>query len=296
MGRAKIGLVLGGGGSRGIAHVGVLEVLEREGIPIDIIVGTSMGGIIGASYALGGSPAFIAEMMIRSMEGSNLLGFHLLSARGRQKNVRRQLAPFLGDKTFADLKIPLALMAVDMKSGQEVILTDGPLLPAVLASSAVPAVFPPVHIGDMELADGGVIDSLATHAAYKLGAERIIAVDVYPRLDSEKPWADPVSAIVGISPIPDILPHEWKRIPSMSAAIWRSVRVITHYLHQRRLAEHPAHVILHPEVDSYSSLDFRDVRGPLAAGRACAEAHLPQLRAILAQNPTPDKSPALQPA
>jgi len=281
--RPKIGLVLGGGGSRGIAHVGVLEVIEREKIPIDLIVGTSMGGIIGTLFALGIKPDVIAENMIRNMEGSNLLNMNLFSARRRQRAVQEQLEVAIGNKTFADTRIPVTLMAVDMLHGHEIALNEGLLMPALLATSAVPGVFPPVEMNGMQLADGGVIDSLATHIAYQQGAEKIIAVDVYPELEKDNPWIDPISAIVGIAmPFnPFGLPNDWSRIPSTMAAIWRAVRVMTWHLHQQRLAEHPPHVLLRPGVDDYGSLDFKDVHGPLQAGLATAESHLNKLKALV---------------
>lgn len=278
----KIGLVLGGGGSRGIAHIGVLEILEREGIPVDVIVGTSMGGIVGALYALGYHPKDIGKHMIRHMEGSNLLSLNWLSARGRQRNVHDQLRESIADKTFRDVKIPLALMAVDMLHGHEIPICEGQLMPALLATSAVPGVFPPVEINGMQLADGGVIDSLATHVAYQLGAEKIIAVDVYPELEKDNPWIDPISAVVGVAlPFKTFgLPQEWERIPSTMAAIWRATRVMTWHLHQKRLADHPAHLLLRPPVDRYGSMDFKDVRGPLQAGRDIAEERLDDIRAL----------------
>lgn len=281
--RPKIALVLGGGGSRGIAHVGVLEVLVREQIPIDLIVGTSMGAIVGSLFSLGYRPDVIADRMINRMEGSNLFNMNLFSARRRQRSVRDQLADAIGEKTFDMASIPLVIMAVDMVHGCEVALSQGPLMPAILASSAVPGVFPPVEIDGQKLADGGVIDSLATHIAYKHGAERIIAVDVYPQLEKDNPWIDPISAIVGIAlPFaPFSLPNEWEKIPGTMAAIWRSVRVMTWHLHQERLKNYPAHVLLRPGVDNYGSLDFKDVHGPLEAGRMEAEAHLEAIKALL---------------
>lgn len=284
MARPKIAVVLGGGGSRGIAHIGVLEVLERERIPIDLIVGTSMGAIVGSLYALGYPPDEIARYMVKNMEGSNLLNLNLLSARRRQHNVRDQLNATIGHKTFADTQIPLYLMAVDMLHGCEVILHEGLLMPAILASCAVPGVFPPVEIAGQKLADGGVIDSLATHVAAEQGDYKIIAVDVYPELEKDNPWIDPVSAIVGVA-LPFISlgkPGDWNKIPNTASAIWRSVRVMTWHLHQQRLTLHPPHVLLRPAVDRYGSLDFKDVRGPLQAGVAEAEDHLAEIRALLA--------------
>jgi NTE family protein len=274
--------VLGGGGSRGLAHVGVLQVLVREQIPIDLIVGTSMGGIIGALFAAGISPDTLAEHM-GALKGNSLFGMNLFSARARQRNVEIQLVGALADKTFADLKIPLTVMAVDMLHGREVALNEGPLIPALLATSAVPAVFPPVEIDGMQLADGGVIDSLSTHIAFKQGADKVIAVDVYPRLETDNPWTDPISAIMGFQLPFGMLGNSalQARVPSMLASIWRSIRVMAWHVHEERLATHTPDVLLHPEVEDYGSLDFRDVKGPLAAGVAEAERYLPEIRALL---------------
>ena len=280
--RAKVGLVLGGGGSRGLAHIGVLEVLVRERIPIDLIVATSMGGIVAVLYALGYPPAEIANGM-KAMQSSSL-AMKIASARGRQHKVREQLGQILAGKTFADLEIPVTLMAVDMVHGEEVPLSEGPLLPAVLASSAVPGAFPPVKINGRQLADGGVIDSLATHVAYDQGADRIIAVDVYPPLEKDNPWTDPISAIMGFQLPAGIFSTNGNgenKIPTAAASMWRSFRVQTWYLHQQRLAAYPPHVLLRPKVHDYGSLDFKDVAGPIKAGQAEAERYLAALKALV---------------
>jgi NTE family protein len=274
---SKIGLVLGGGGSRGLAHVGVLQVLAREQVPIDLIVGTSMGGIVGALFAYGIAPDIIAER-INQATGISLFGRRLFSARARQKIVRDSLAEAFEGKTFADLQIPLTVMAVDMRHGEEVALNRGPLIPALLASSAVPAVFPPVEIDGRLLADGGVIDSMATHIAFAAGADFVIGVDVYPPLETESPWQDPLADIMGF-PSPFSLFNNSE--PSMLAAMWRAVRVMTWHLHQRRLQTHPPHLLLCPAVMDYGSLDFKDTQGPIMAGVVEAERHLPALRSLV---------------
>lgn len=287
MSRFRIGLVLGGGGSRGLAHIGVLKVLIRQQIPIHFIVGTSMGGIVGVLYALGYNPAEIAQG-ISLLEGSTMFNLQMFSARARQRRVRELLAEQLEGKTFADLSIPVTLMAVDMVHGREVTLTEGPLVPALLATSAVPGAFPPVKLNGMELADGGVIDSLATHVAYRQGADKIIAVDVYPELDKENPWVDPVSAIMGIELPGSIFSatgNDQNKVPTLFASMWRSVRVITWHLHQQRLAAHPPHVLLRPNVDDYGSLDFRDVDGPIQAGVDEAQKYISQLRGLVEPQP-----------
>lgn len=282
--RPKIGLVLGGGGSRGLAHIGVLEVLVRERIPIDLIIGTSMGGIVGVLFALGYTPAQIAEELCVFQSNSFIDSLKLISSRGRQQKARDHLSASLEGKTFADLTLPVTVMAVDMVHGQEVPLTAGPLLLAVLASSAVPGAFPPVNYNGQQLADGGVIDSLATHVAYEQGADKVIAVDVYPPLEKDNPWTDPISAIMGFQLPPGIFSTVGMgldKIPTAAASMWRSVRVMTWHLHQQRLATHPPHVLLCPAVSGYGSLDFKDVDGPRRAGVIEAEHHLAELKALV---------------
>lgn len=279
--RPKVALVLGGGGSRGLAHIGVLDVLVRESIPIDYIVGTSMGSIVGAYFALGVPPKLIAAHL-RDIQGSNLLNLNIFSARARQKDLKKRLEAVLGEKTFEDLKTPLVITAVDMITGQEMLFDSGELIPAILASSAVPAVFPPVEINGMQLADGGVIDSLATHVAYKLRSDKIIAVDVYPSLEKDDLWVDPLSAIMGFQlPFNLFSNTDWSKIPSMASSMWRSVRVMTWHLHQARLEAHPPNILLRPDVGKYGSLDFTDVEGPLKAGQEEAEKYLDAIKAII---------------
>lgn len=285
--RPKIGLVLGGGGSRGIAHIGVLEVLDREKIPVDLIVGTSMGAIVGSLYAAGISPATIIERMGR-LRGTNLFSMNLFSARSRQRSLEEQLAPALAGKTFADLNIPTIVMAVDMVTGEEIAIKQGPIMPAVLASSAVPAVFPAVKINGMQLADGGVIDSLATHIAYQYNMDKIIAVDVYPALELDNPWVDPISAIMGFElPFSILSNASWSKMPSMLSSMWRAFRVMAWHVHEERLAASPAHILMRPGVEDYGSLDFKDIDGPLDAGRAEAERHMEAIKLLLKNKTQP---------
>jgi NTE family protein len=280
--KPKTGLVLGGGGSRGLAHIGVLKVLVRERIPIDFIVGTSMGGIVGVLFALGYHPSEIGQG-ISKLQQASFFNLKMLTIRARQRHVKEFLTEALGDKTFDDLDIPVTLMAVDMRHGREICLRSGKLVPALLASSAVPGAFPPVQLHGMELNDGGVIDSLATHVAYEQGAQKVIAVDVYPELERENPWTDPVSAIMGMG-LSFLNPGGGgNAIPNIASSMWRANRVMTWHLHQKRLEAHPPDVLLRPDVDSYASLDFRDIDTPIQAGVEEAERYLPQLRLLVSQ-------------
>lgn len=277
----KIGLVLGGGGSRGIAHIGVLQVLVRERIPIDFIVGTSMGGIVGVLFALGVSPRHLAKQMGVLKKNSLLNLVRQLGVRSRQRMLCNLLAEALEGKTFADLAIPTILMAVDMRQGVEIVLDKGPLMPAALATSAVPALFPPVELNGWQLADGGVIDSLATHVAFERGADKVIAVDIEPPLEKDNPWVDPISAITGLQ-VPLLFgSSDWPKKPNMLSSMWRAVRVMSCYVHEERLSAHPPDVLLRPKVGRYGSLDFKELEGPLQAGVAEAERHLSELRGLV---------------
>lgn len=276
----RIGLVLGGGGSRGLAHIGVLQVLMREGIPIDLIVGTSMGAIVGALYASGIHPEEMVKT-VQGMQGSQMFSLaHLFSARSRQRTLEEWLQANLPVSTFEELQCPLTAVAVDVVEGVEVTLDSGPLVPALLASSAVPGIFPPVRRGDQLLADGGVIDSLSTHLGYKLGAEKVIAVDVYPPLERENLWADPLLAMTGLDLPFSLLGGGHEQAPGIVAALWRSSRVMAWHLHTSRLAAHAPDVLLRPAVEKLGSFDFKDLESPIQAGIEEAERALPALRAL----------------
>ncbi|MBK9122944.1 MAG: patatin-like phospholipase family protein [Chloroflexi bacterium] len=286
MTRPKIALVLGGGGSRGVAHIGVLQVLTRESIPIDIIVGTSMGAIIGALYAAGNPPEHLAER-VGEFQGTRVFS-NPFSARSRQNRIADVLRHQLGSIRFSQLKVPMVVTAVDLVSGQEVVIDTGEVVPALVASAAVPGAFPPVPSNGMQLADGGVIDSVATGVAYERGFSsqdggRIVAVDVYPPLNNDHSWGDPLSQIMGIG-LPFNLPtlRSGKDMqPGVGASLWRSFRVLVWYTHETRLAKFPPDVLIRPDLGDAASLNFRDLESPLEAGREAAESALPAIKKLL---------------
>lgn len=286
MTRPKIALVLGGGGRRGIAHIGVLQVLAREHIPIDIIVGTSMGAIVGALYAAGNPPEDLAERL-SEFQGTRIFS-NPFSARSRQNRIADVLRHQLGSIKFSQLKVRMAVTAVDLISGREVVIESGEVVPALVASAAVPGAFPPVSRDGMQLADGGVIDSVATGVAYERGFSakdggRIIAVDVYPPLNHDHSWGDPLSQIMGIG-LPFHLPtlRSGKDMePGVGASLWRSFRVLVWYTHETRLAKFPPDVLIRPELKGAASLNFRDLELPLKAGCEAAEAALPAIKRLL---------------
>jgi NTE family protein len=179
--RPRIVLVLGGGGARGLAHIGVLRVFEEEGIPIDEIVGVSVGALIGALYSSGLSVDEIQQMagdigwqsltdysktaMVRL-----ILNDELLSSNGMETYLSNRI----GNKHFSDLNIPFSCVATDIRTGERVVFREGPVALATRASATIPAIFKPVEYRHRLLVDGGLVDNLPTDIANQPGDEDIV--------------------------------------------------------------------------------------------------------------------------
>ena len=192
LGNVSIGLVLGGGGARAYAHLGILKVLEEANIPIDMIAGTSMGAFLGALHILGKSNDEILDL---SQEAWKKLASPISWTLPRVsfikgRRIRQVVHNILGDILIEDLQIPFFCVAGDLVSGQEVVMGQGKLYEAILASGALPAFFAPVSIDDMQLVDGGVVNNVPGDVLKKQGIDIVIAVDVTPErevhLQSEK--------------------------------------------------------------------------------------------------------------
>jgi len=180
----KVGLALSGGGARGLAHIGVLKVLEKAGVPISMVAGTSMGGLVAAAYAAGFTIAEMEDRAIRFSHLRELMKLIDLTPQRRGllegQKVRNYIKDWLGERlTFADLLMPTTLTSVDLISGKEILLSSGPILPAVFATIAIPGIFKPVIESGQLLVDGGVLDNLPVMPVQNMGANFIIAVDVH---------------------------------------------------------------------------------------------------------------------
>lgn len=215
MRRLKVGLALGGGGARGLAHIGVLKVLEREGIKIDIIVGTSMGAMIGGLYAINPKVDVLEKQAKAFLRGDDLGRLKIDLAKQNDSNredffmkrfvkyikefyrfslLRRELGlvksslvtnvidRLLPDVDITECKIPFAALAADISSGREMVFDSGPIRKAVLSSIALTGILPPVEHNGSFLVDGGVLSTTPVVEAYQLGADVVIAVDVKGRL------------------------------------------------------------------------------------------------------------------
>lgn len=180
--KPKIALVLGGGAARGFAHVGVIRALEQEKIPIDMIIGTSVGSLIGAIYA-SDLNSFELEWTAFSLEKEHIFDFAMLSAFTSMGPVKGdKLEEFVKTKVpvanIENLKLPFAAVATDLNRGTRVVIDHGPVGRAVRASSAIPGVFNPVEHQGKLLVDGGVVDNIPISVAREKGADIVIAVDI----------------------------------------------------------------------------------------------------------------------
>ncbi len=174
----KTALVLSGGSARGLAHLGAIEVLIREDIKFDLVVGTSIGALIGAVYCLQRPVDEVKQMALKTTVADILdvaISRMGLSAGNRLENVIRKT---VDNKTFNDLKIPLAVTAVDVETGQEAYFTSGDLIKVIKASCSLPGIYRPVELDSRLLIDGGVRHHFPIDIAKKLGAEFIVGVDV----------------------------------------------------------------------------------------------------------------------
>ncbi len=180
--RPTVGVVLSAGSLRATAHIGVLSVLVDAGFPIDLMAGTSMGAVIGSLFAAGDSISRLRDMAthVRVNTGNNLNAFtflryilfsKLLSSARAAKFINQEV----GGRTFEQLKIPFACVAMDLYSGEAIVFREGPLAPAVRASMNLPGIFQPVEYRQRYLVDGGVVDYIPIDAARLLGADWVLA-------------------------------------------------------------------------------------------------------------------------
>jgi len=273
-----ITLALGGGGAKGNAHIGVLRRLEKEGYKIRSVAGTSYGGLVAVFYALGYSPKEI-QAIFESVDQKNLYGRSLLDGPSLlgMAGVRMLLDKVIGDKTFKDTRIPCAVTAVDINSGSEVILSEGSLKTALLATIALPGIFPVQHMDGLELVDGGVLNPVPVTVARLLSPGLPVVAVVLN---------DPIDIPVrGYNlPIPSIVPRQIaERLSRISLAqsldvFLRSVDVSSRYVSHLRLQVDKPDIIVRPDVHTISLLDQVTIEDVAQLGEQALELVLPELK------------------
>ncbi|MCA2213984.1 patatin-like phospholipase family protein [Jidongwangia harbinensis] len=249
----RIGLALGGGAVRGAAHIGVLDVFHRAGIVPAVVTGSSAGALVGALYAAGMSTTDITALAA-SLHWKKLVR-PAMSRRALFDTAR--LARFLDDaldaRRFDALNLAFAAIACDLTTGRRVVLRDGPVSTAVLASSAIPGVFPPVDRDGMVLVDGGLADMVPAGLARELGADIVVAVDVSGPLPRRRPRTL-LQILVATG---TLQPGGIDRL------------------------ERDADLVLSPEVDAYAFWELSRIAEFIQAGREAAERALPLVRALV---------------
>lgn len=278
-----IGLALSGGGARGIAHIGVLKVLEREKIPIDFLAGTSAGGLVGALYAAGHSPQEIENNVLDLTAPRQLVTLvdRVLPRRGLLKGVKvlEYLDAWLGDLTFDQLNTPFAVAAVDLNTGTRVIIREGKLVDAVRATIAFPGVFSPVRQGDQLLVDGGLLDNLPTDVARSLGADVVVAIDI---ATDEQTMIQFTGDLHRNPLVPDGL-------ADLVEVLWRSMMVMTGEINRHSLEKAPPDLLivppLPPGITTFTGIDR--AAEAIAVGEQAMEAAIPELREIIGTRQQP---------
>ncbi|WP_101926779.1 MULTISPECIES: patatin-like phospholipase family protein [Luteimonas] len=271
---ARIGLALGGGAAKGFAHIGVIKMLEANGIQADVVAGTSAGSVVGALYASGMDPFRMQERAVALDESSirdvRLFSGGLVQGVALQDYVNREV----DNRTLDRMRIPFAAVATRLETGDRVVFVRGNTGQAVRASSSVPGVFEPVKIGDRHYVDGGVVSPVPVDAARQLGADLVIAVDISSKASGVMPG-------------------------SMLGIVNQSIAIMGQNLGRQELAR--ADVVIRPQVADIGPASFEQRNAAILQGERAALAAMPQIRAaiaeferarIAARTPPPVEAPA----
>ena len=276
-----ITLALGGGGAKGNAHIGVIRRLEKEGFRVRGVAGTSFGGLTAVLYALGYSPNKIEEVFA-SLDQTQFYGHAPNDAPSLMglAGVTRLLEEMIGDITFADLKLPCVLTAVDLKSGSEVLLKKGQVVDAMLATIAMPGVFPVRYIDGLELVDGGTLDPVPVAPARSLAPRLpVVAVVLTPPMGAPtQTWRLPFQRYWVGRIVSRVLSR--MRYDSVWDIFSRSLDITSRAVTQYRLEVDRPEVIIRPQVHEIDTLDIVDVREVAKRGEEAVEVALPQLRSL----------------
>ena len=276
--KMKLGLALGGGGARGAAHIGFLMEMKQLGLWPDLLTGTSAGGIVGALVAAGLELEAIATFW------GQLNLSQLFSLPGSKPAVMDNakaealLESFIGRPTFADLHLPLALVTVDLVSRQEVILDEGDVVTAVLATAAFPVLSPPIQRNGMTLIDGGVLNNVPFDIARARGATYVIALD----LSNTAPYGTPVEPHASAPGLLGRALTATQRWP-----IWQVASAVSDILTMQgvraRMAISPPDLLVRPEVGTIGLLDFHRTAEGIDAGKKAAQKHAESLQKLKQQ-------------
>jgi NTE family protein len=266
--RPKVGLALGGGAARGIAHIGVLEVLEREGIPIDMIAGTSAGALVGALYAREKDAVLMKKqaMALDWVALTSLVDLTLPKNGFISGNrLTRLLGRFIGEVDFKDLEIPLSCIATDIISGNEVVMQEGSVLEAVRASISIPIIFAVIKNHNRYLVDGGLVNPVPVKTVKDMGADFVIAVDVTPDKAEREAFLRKSNEV---------------KEPSLFQVIVQSIYIATYYT--ARSSSDGADEVIHPQLAHISPGEFHRSKELILQGELAAVDSVAKIKRHLA--------------
>ncbi|GAP21132.1 patatin-like phospholipase family protein [Leptolinea tardivitalis] len=278
-----IAIALGGGGVKGIAHLGVLRGLQKQGLTVKAIAGTSAGGIIGAVIAKGIPLDDVVNRIIHLDQTEFFkLSLNKAPALLDLSGFANVLVEMLGDTAFEDLPIPFACTAVDIKAYQEVIISKGKILDAVLATMAIPGVFPPKEMGDNLLVDGGVLDPVPVSVVRWLAPTLpVIAVVLSP---SPEGWAHvPSPGLESVSMLPRPIMETFSKLAITQAMniYTSSMDISGRMLSELRLKIDKPEVIIRPKVEKFNILDKVDAEEMIKIGEDAVEESMDNIRKAL---------------
>ena len=256
----KIGLALGSGAARGFAHIGVLEVLEEEKIPVHYIAGTSMGALIGGLYASGLGIKKLKEFACQTdWKKVAILLAPSLSKSGLVSGERigKYLRSFLGNRKIEELPIPFACVATDILSGEEIIIDKGDLVDGIRASISIPGILTPVILDGRILADGGIVDPIPVNVVSKMGADFVIASNANSLFSNKLPVK-----------IEDTRARSKIKVPSIFTILLQSTSVMQRKMIRDSLLK--ADLVINSEVSNIKLLEFYKAKETVDAGRKAA--------------------------
>lgn len=297
LGGVRVGLALGTGAALGHSTIGVLKVFKREGIPVDLIAGTSMGSLIAGCYAAGYEPEEIESMAMRIDKAwvyENLFWDLTVLRSGlfQGETLLRFIRSYIGSREFSDMEIPFACVAADIETGEEVVLKSGRVAEAIRASCGLPIIFVPLHHNGRYLVDGGLVNPVPTRVLSDMGADIMIAVNLtMPAGDRPHPQRGvspsgrPLHKPVSLQALREAATPQLLKNPHIIDVFFNMIYTMEYEVAQSRLEL--AHVVLHPDLKGFSWTELHRAHEIISAGERAAEEALPRIKALI---------PALRPS
>jgi NTE family protein len=308
--RKTVGLVLGSGSSRGWAHIGAIEALENENIPIDFVAGSSIGSYVGALYA-SGSLKSLKEFVLK-MDGKRVFSyFDVVFPRSGLLDATKKLKELFSIHTdvndFSELNIPVLMVATDLVTGKKVVLKSGDIFSALRATMSIPGLFAPVKVKDHWLVDGGLVDPVPVGVARALEADVVIAVDLSGKVDSykkSKKKIKPMNLRAGNSPayesellkklvdyyehaemsftnkISELINKE-SATPVILDTVMNSISIMQERIARINLAVEPPDVLIQPRLGQLKMMDFDQVEQTIEEGYISVKEKIEEIKKLL---------------